>query len=444
MTNWQMPTQHYPQQLTALPGPSVRDFVVRLTGFGASVPSPRETAALSAAGVVEPQVQGLLVWRRTLLIVITPLLLLAVILSVYQVTVTTTQDRSEFMTGLGRFLAWLSPITLLALPVGALIAIGWWTGTGRSTRILFWSWLVATVAPLAKALLPLSWQWDFAAMGASDFESLNGYRPQSVEEIQEYADIRSGILGMLGVIEYSVALLPVIVGLVSGVLRGARRTKSIFPSSIVSGWFVIIAGPFYSIILLTMFAIIAPMLGNALLAAGALILAAAPMLNLLFMRNFTRPISRKEAAPLFYRSSILSIGVSALGLALLGIYLFTAEVSGTRVLGSVSTVEDDDAWFSYLDVSQAGVGLLARYFFTTVVMVFLFTRLVYRESNEITSMAPDVRAEIVEDMQGLRGFAGKTAVTPAGAVSAQPGPAASGPWTLQRSDAAARPPQFPH
>ncbi|MGO1276941.1 hypothetical protein ACTXKQ_04995 [Corynebacterium variabile] len=441
--NWQMPQQPYPQQPAVLPGPGARDYLVRLTGFGESVPSSREAAALTAAGVVEPRVQGLLVWRRTLLIVITPLLLLAFILSAYQCTVSMGQDMSEFETGLGKFLEWLSPITLLALLVSALIVIGWWTETGRSTRILFWSWLVATVTPLVTALVPLSWQWDFTAMGAADFESSNGYRSESVEEIQGYADLYSGTLGMASVLAYSIGLLPVIVGLVSGVLRGARRTKSVFPSSIVPGWFVVIAGPFYSVILLTVFAIIAPMLGNALLAVGALILATAPLLNLLFMRSFTRPISRAEAAPLFYRSSFLSIGVSILGMVLLGIYLFTAEVHGVAVLGSSSASEEGTAWFSYLSLSQAGVGLVARYFFTTLVMAFLFARLVYRESHEITSMTPDVREELVEDMQGLRRFAGESAVTRAGAVSAPASSAPSVPWTIRQPDTTARPPQYP-
>lgn len=444
--NWQMPQQPYPQQPAPLPGPGARDYLVRLTGFGESVPSPREAAALTAAGVVEPRVQGLLVWRRTLLIVITPLLLLAFILSAYQCVVSMTQDISEFMTGLGKLVEFLTPVTFLAIPVSALISIGWWTEAGRSTRILFWSWLVATIVPLLTALVPLSWRIDFEKVGAQGYAFDYGYSPdmiQNAEEVQIYSDFASGVMGISSVVSYTVALLPVLVGLVGGVIRGARRTKSVFPSSIVPGWFIIIAGPFYSVILLTVFAIIAPMLGNSLLAAGALILSVAPLLNLLFMKNFTKPMSRTEAAPIFTRSSSLSIGASLVGLVLLCIYLFTADISGMDLIGSTSDAESGNAWFSYLNVSQTGVGTIARYFFTTLIMSFLFARLVYREAHEFTHMSTEVREELIEDMQGLRRFAGESTVTRAGAVSVPPSSVPAVSWTNRQSGTNAGPPQYP-
>lgn len=396
------------QQASVLHGPGVRDYVVRLAGFGESTPSPRESAALDQAGVTESRVRSLLVWRRTLLIVITPLLLLAFILNLYNTVLRMNSDIAEYLTGVGYLQLWLPTVTLLAFPVSAVIAIGWWTESRRSTRILLWSWGVATVTPLLVALVPMSWVYDFQGLGASDFEYFNGYEAdpsQDADAVADLADSNALGYGMLSTLSYAVGLLPVIVGLVSGVLRGARRTKGMFPSSIVPGWFVVIAAPFYAAILLTMFAVIAPVLGNGLLAVGVLVLALAPLANLLFMKTFTRPMARSVAEPVFFRSSVVSLAVGAVGGLLILVFLLTGEVHGTRILGS-TTEGEDAAWFSYLDIIQAAIGLIARYYFTTLVMSFLFARLVFRESREIVSMEPQVRAELVEDMEGLRRFAG--------------------------------------
>ncbi|WP_297004323.1 hypothetical protein [uncultured Corynebacterium sp.] len=176
--NWQMP-QQAPHQGT-LPGPGVRDYFVRLTGFGDSVPSPREVAALTAADVVEPRVQNLLVWRRTLLIFAIPFLLLSLILSICRAVDYSTGGSADFDTGIGMFLTWISPILFLVLLLGATIAAVRWVEAGKMTRILFWSWVVATAVPLIAALVPMSRQFDFDKLGEAQFESIYGYEADIV------------------------------------------------------------------------------------------------------------------------------------------------------------------------------------------------------------------------------------------------------------------------
>lgn len=424
-------------------GPGLRDYIGRLGVFDSIRVSPREQAALQTAGVTDPPVQRLLVWRRTVLVVILPLLVVACVLALVDVVQLMSGDslEAEYQTGFGTVIAWLPPVTLLALPLGAVIAVARWTDTHRSSRLLISSWVVATVTPLVTALFPLEWSWDFDTMGEDDARLQNrtllewlGHSPQDAEAIlddpavqtelqQDIATMTTGnaiAAGMFSAVTFTVVLLPVIVGLVNGVLRGARRTKTTFPSAIVPGWFVVIAAPFYSIVLCTMFAIISPLLGDGSLTVGILLLALAPLANLLFMRKFTRPMPRAEAGPVFFRSTLISFALSFVGVALVLLYLFTGEVHDTSVLGSSDDVNDGLALFSYVSISQAGVGMVARFQFTMLVMTFLFTRLVYREGYELATMSDTTRREHVEDMRGLQHFATGVPVRPTPATPSRP------------------------
>ena len=466
---------HYPQVPGNLPGPGIGEHIGRLSAFNKVNVSPKEQAALLKSGVPEPAVQRLLTWRRSALIFVLPLLIVAVALSLLDAYQEVSGEGllAEYSTTLGIVCTWLPPLTMLFLPIGAVAAIVWWTGARKSTSILIGTWGIATIMPLVTALVPMEWRWEIDRMGEDDARENNlsllemlGYSPSEAEEFLQSPDVQADLqadietmttanglsMAMLSAVNFTIILMPVIIGLVNGVLRGALRTKITFPSTIVPGWFVVIAAPFFTLVLCTMFAIVSPILGSGIASIGILLVAVAPLTILFFVKKITRPMSRAEAAPVSFRATVLSLSVSLVGLILLGYYLVTGEVYGISVLGSTDAVNDEESLFSYLNLGQSAVGLIARFQFTMVIMVFLFTRLAYREGYELAVMPKATRQEHISDMRELQRFATGIPFQPSApaqtSAPAQPGtPAQPGapaqPDSQRSSDTPTTPPSNP-
>lgn len=434
-----------------------------MSAFNKVKVSPKEQAVLQQTGVPEPAVQRLLTWRRSALIFVLPLLIVAVALSLFDAYQEVSGEGllAEYSTTLGIICTWLPPVTMLFLPIGAVAAIVWWTEARKSTSVLIGTWAIATVMPLVTALVPMEWRWEIERMGEDDARANNlsllemlGYSPSEADEFLRSPNVQAEFqaeietmttangltMGMLSAVNFTIILMPVIIGLVNGVLRGALRTKITFPSTIVPGWFVVIAAPFFTLVLCTMFAIVSPILGSGLASIGILLVAVAPLTILFFVKKITRPMSRSEAAPISFRATVLSLSVSLVGLVLLGYYLFTGEVYGMSVLGSTDAANDGEALFSYVNLGQSAVGLIARFQFTMVIMVFLFTRLAYREGYELAVMPNATRQEHVSDMRQLQRFVTGVPVQ-SGVPTRADAPAQ--PGALRSSEAPTTPPSNP-
>jgi hypothetical protein len=192
--------------------------------------STREQRRLDAAGVVEPRLQALMAWRRSTLLVALPILILGTILSFVDAAGKDTV-RTGPRTDLGKLALFLPPISLLLVPLGALIVISRWTELRRSSRLLIACWAVSIVVPLLVALLPIDAIIDTDAVRAAGS--------------QVGVDPTTGIFGarMLLAVNYALTLLPVIVTVPGGVLKGAGRVKFLFPAAALPGWFLMTVAP---------------------------------------------------------------------------------------------------------------------------------------------------------------------------------------------------------
>src|SRR5437763_927352 len=79
-------------------------------------------------------------------------------------------------------------------------------------------------------------------------------------------------------VSYALTLLPVIITVPAGVLKGAGRMRFLFPAAALPGWFLLSTAPFYSIFLIVVFILIDQIVGNFLLVLGVALLAFGPWL----------------------------------------------------------------------------------------------------------------------------------------------------------------------
>ena len=64
------------------------------------------------------------------------------------------------------------------------------------------------------------------------------------------------------------ALLPAVLALIPGVLKGCLRVKTLLPASTLPGWFVVMAAPLYALFLLAVFVGINQVTNDPLLIGG--------------------------------------------------------------------------------------------------------------------------------------------------------------------------------
>jgi hypothetical protein len=368
------PAPWAPQPPTRLPGP----------GFGTHVRRAFDwnLAEIAAAGV-EPRLYGMLAWRRSTLITAMPLLLLSVVLAFYS----TIDEGTDGLTGLGKLCDFGPDVALLLIPVGALRVIASWTEMRRNARILILCWVLSIAIPLLVALVPLDALVD-----------LDTARRQVVAQGGDVRAFDAYILSLRAAlaVNYAMKLLPVLVTVPSGVLKGAARIKSLFPAAGLPGWFLVAVAPFYSLFTIVVFVLIEQIAGNGLLLVGVGLLAFAPWLFVIYRKVYGRPLSVVEAAKELPRASRFGGFFLFGGLALIAIYVVTAKVQGHRVIGS-----GDSAFLSYTDVLRAIGEVVSRTLVTTVVFSAIVLSMVFAEWKTARSMRPDIRQEHDEQMHAI-------------------------------------------
>ncbi|GAB2462022.1 hypothetical protein [Jatrophihabitans fulvus] len=349
------------------------------------VVSPKERVALEQAGIFD-RLQGMFAWRRSSLMVALPVLLLSVILSV----VDAAKADTEYLTGLGKFINWVPVISLVLVPVGCFVVITRWTELRRSSRTLLACWLVSIVLPMLAALAPV----DVIA----DVDRLRAIGAQN-GTLQAVEEAISGIRLSLAV-QYALTLLPVVLSVPSGMLKGAARVKSLFPSSGLPGWFLVTIAPFYSLFTIVVFGLIEQIVGNGVLMVGVGVLAFTPWLFVIYRKVYSRPLSLAEARGELARASRLGGYLMWVAVAFIVIFLFTGKVGQQDVVGT----DSDTSVFTVLDVSRTTIEVIARGIVAAVVFSTIFLGMIFAEWRTTTIMREDIRREHDREMRGLERY----------------------------------------
>jgi hypothetical protein len=311
---------------------------------------PDEEASLIANGVDEPDARRYLVWRRSVLLVVAIPTLVSALLAALG---TFTTDMSAF-SGTGVLLELLRLAALFVLPLTAWLAARIWDQHRRSRTILLRGWLVGFLTPLLLALIPFSWRID-----------LSGARGDTNAIAQV-----NNLLGLVGAISVYVTLMPAVLSLIPGVLRGCLRIKALIPQSVLPGLFLVAATPLYVLLFLVIFTTVNQVAGNMLLILGVLALLGAPLLYLINARTFTRPLYTEEEVARIGVVQKTVLAIVWVGVALIVIYAFTAEVLGKSLIGTSAMTSIMRPWSPSL--IQFPIEYIVRSLFTTVLVADLF------------------------------------------------------------------------
>jgi hypothetical protein len=317
---------------------------------------PDEEARLIANGVDEADARRYLVWRRSVLLVVAIPTLVSALLATLG---TLTTDMSS-MSGIGILLEFVRLGGLFVLPLTAWLAARAWDNHRRSRTILVRGWLVAFIIPLVLALIPYSWRVDLTGGDANQISAANA------------------LLGFVGAVSVYVTLMPAVLSLLPGVLRGCLRIKALLPESILPGLFLVAATPLYVLLFLVIFTTVNQVIGDVLLILGIVALLGAPMLYLFNARTFIRPLHTEEERARVGAIQKMVLTVIGIGLGLIVVYAFTHEVvipgqMGVRrmaLLGFDSTGSLLQIWKP--DVIQFPIEYIVRSLFTTVLVADLF------------------------------------------------------------------------
>jgi len=349
--------------------------------------TPRERQQLVAADVAGPRLQGLLAWRRSCLMLAMPVLLLTVALSAWEAARTDT----EAFTGFGKLWLWLPPLGLALVPLGALTAITRWTEIRQTSQRLVSCWIASIAIPLLAAIVPLEFIIDLDAIRAS------AGGDEDVLELLEGEIFSARLLLAVG---YAMTLLPIIISVPAGVLKGAVRVKTVFPAAVLPGWFLVAVAPFYSLFTVVVFVLIEQIVGNLLLVLGIGLLAFAPWLYVIHRKIYARSMSNAEAAVELTKASKTGRWITLTGLACVVTFAFTAKAGQLDVVGT----NDEEAVFTYLQIIRTAIEVFSRGLVTTVVFSLIFLSMVYAEWRNNQTMTLDIRREHEAEMGELLKF----------------------------------------
>lgn len=263
-------------------------------------------------------------------------------------TSTSEAEDDEPQTAFGHFADIIHLMSLYALPFSALAVAICWTKLKLSFRILQIGFAFSFFVPMLLALCPWSW-W--------------GYVEPDLKPGEQPAEYFSGLVeGMIEGAAYLVTLLPAVLSLIPGVQRASLRVKTLLPESLLPGWFLVAAAPFYALFLLVVFVSINQVASDPIFLVGMFLFLAAPLMYVVRSELFTSPLLTDDD----YRrmrgvQRIVGILTMVAG-ALLGYYVITQDVMGIRVLG----LDPKTSLLRPMDLVEFVVEVIGRSMFMTV------------------------------------------------------------------------------
>lgn len=268
-----------------------------------------ERSLLHGRNIHEETLHRYAVWRRSVLwVVLLPTLLAAILASV----VTLSGGRAGLSTT-GRILTLCDTLVIWALPISAWLALRTWLDIRKSQRVLITGWLITFVPPFLIALVPFS-AW--MGMGTSE----HGQHRNLL------------VLDMLNGMHVAFTLLPTALAILPGLVNACLRVKTLLPPAILPGWFLMVAPPFYLLLVLLALIVLNQAADSPILIVGVLFLMGSPLLYLWRHDLFVRPLAQEQSSQINRVHRQVKL-ISLAGLILLVIYLATQHVFGLRLVG---------------------------------------------------------------------------------------------------------------
>lgn len=312
-------------------------------------PTPAERAALTAAGIVDPLMQGYTAWRRSLILVALPVTLLSGALALWDLVSNTQTDE---LSTVGALALVVPSLAVLVLTVATVLAAITWRSPHASARILQTGWAISLFAPVLVAVIPFQWLLDGDATA--------GLAPEAEVILRVYVSVA-----------YTINLLPTLLSFPSGVVRGGARVKSLLPASTISGWVLVIFAPVYAVFFVVALILVEQLAGNVVLLTGIVLLALSPFLHVFAARLYVAPLTTqaelRRLDGVQRRAGLVSLG----GATLIVIWALTTKFVDAPIVGSVA----NGAFLDHQTALLRACELVARVLITTAVFSHLLLQI---------------------------------------------------------------------
>lgn len=266
-------------------------------------------------------------------------------------------DTNTQPTAFAQFYDWVELLSLYTLPLAALAVLFCWTNFRLSSRILLVGWAFSFFILMAFAFCP--WEWFGEVETDLDPENF------SFDTLKLIArDVKESV-------GYLAMLLPAVLSLIPGTQKACLKIKLLLPESVLPGWFLVAAAPFYSLLLLVIFIAFYQAAGETTMLAGMLLFIAAPFLYILRANVFTRPLLTEDDVRRMRGVQQMITGVTLLAGGLLLYFMLTQELFGVRIVG----LDAESSLLTPLDLVEFGVEIIGRSMFMMVLGADLFMRM---------------------------------------------------------------------
>jgi hypothetical protein len=329
-----------------------RSFGSNLQGVSCS---SAEAAALNGAKIETPVIQSYFAWRRSVMIFVVLCTALSAGLSTFRsiheadqkpeilATLEAHLDASfglalptassdeeeareddsastvhETQTNFGLVSETIQVLSWYVLPLAALMVVLFWTKFRFTHSLMATVFAFSFLFPMLLALCP--WGWTYS-------EPHDPSVSIAEKKVEEFA------YGIAYGAEYFLTLLPTVLALVPGVQRSCLRVKTLLPQSVLPGWFLVAAAPFYSLVLLVMFVAINQVASGPFFFIGMALLLLAPLIYPLRMDVLTRPLVSSEDYRSFGRVRALVGATTVIAGVCLLVFLMSLDFQGVRVFG---------------------------------------------------------------------------------------------------------------
>ena len=262
----------------------------------------KEAEVLLQANVSNHLMQKYMGWRRSLLMFSLPSVLLSSIFSFIGIAGIVW----ESLNGLGVIAVLLSIISPPTLFVALCFSTYFWNDLVKSANICAYGWLFSLLAPIWPALLPI------------DYLLANDLLQQTTAEKLLLARFSLGI-------SYSLQILPLIITIPSGALRGSLRVRGLLPECSLAGWFIVLIAPIVPLTIFAAMVLMTQLFGNALLLVGVVLLLVAPTFYVFRRKLYTEALTTEQDRGLEWNQRIMTI-LSICGAVMIGIWALTNDI----------------------------------------------------------------------------------------------------------------------
>lgn len=230
--------------------------------------TPSEHAALANANppISEPYLKAFLTWRRSVLFLVSVMLI--------PLTILRFVDMDKYSPAL-RFLFVVPAAAEAFLCIVCWFQLKNWTHWRKQRRALFRAWIIFMAAPFFVFLVPA--------------EAILGESANLASKIE--MDAVKGLIGGLALL----TLAPKAVSLLAGTTRAGIVTKMLFPGAAGPGWIVVFATPIYTLFVFTLLIVPYQITGNGWYFGAMIALAFAQLALGRAGYRLAKPMTHDEA-----------------------------------------------------------------------------------------------------------------------------------------------------